>query len=76
MYDVIDVLIDFFFIAQRERFMLTGKAFGFERDRTVRGLLASIGKTTKRKLRSLSPVKHGRKSLDGVFGGVSIGERS
>ncbi len=76
MHDVVDVLIESSFIAQRERFVLTGKAFGFERDRTVRGLLATIGKTTKRKLRSLSPVKYGRKSLDGVSDTVSVGERS
>lgn len=58
---------------ENQRFGLTTKGIGAERDRTVRTLLMTIGKSAKQGLRSLSPVKHGRKSLEGAFEGLSIG---
>ena len=63
------------FVARRERFNLTAKTFSFERDRTIREILSDLGKSTRKRLRSLSPVKHSRKSLEGMFGGLSMTER-
>ncbi|MCJ1401666.1 hypothetical protein MMC11_004883 [Xylographa trunciseda] len=56
------------FEEQQNRHTFTAKHFKFWQDRDVRGMLGTIAHTTKRRLRSRSPTKHLRKSLEGAFG--------
>ena len=46
----------------------TMRFFRFREERTVREMIGTIAKSTKRRLRSMSPSKHPRKSLEAAFG--------
>ncbi|MCJ1407088.1 hypothetical protein MMC19_001158 [Ptychographa xylographoides] len=56
------------FNEEHSRHTFTARHFMFWQDRDVRGLLGTIAQSTKRRLRSRSPTKHPRKSLESAFG--------
>ncbi|MCJ1471655.1 hypothetical protein MMC13_000295 [Lambiella insularis] len=57
---------------EQSRAAFTVRYFKFWQDRDVRNMLGTIAKSTKRRLRSRSPTKHPRKSLEGAFGGLGF----
>ncbi|MCJ1271269.1 hypothetical protein MMC22_011169 [Lobaria immixta] len=57
------------FRAQHSKPFLTVRTLKFWDDRTMHKMIGTIAQSAKKRLRSRSPVKHQRRSLEGVFQG-------